>query len=96
LADAEWKQLKPLIPEALPGRRSRKTDIRAAMNAIFYLLRTGCPWRYLARRISAAENILPSVSMNGSIFIREVFWRRSKIMEDQIVMFIEPRITKLP
>jgi hypothetical protein len=28
LADAEWKQLKPLIPEALPGRRSRKTDMR--------------------------------------------------------------------
>jgi transposase len=26
-----------------------KTDMRAAMNAIFYLLRTGCPWRYLPR-----------------------------------------------
>ena len=26
-----------------------KTDMRAAMNAIFYLLRTGCPWRYLSR-----------------------------------------------
>jgi putative transposase len=24
-------------------------DMRAAMNAIFYLLRTGCPWRYLPR-----------------------------------------------
>jgi transposase len=28
---------------------TRKTDMRAAMNAIFYLLRTGCPWRYLPR-----------------------------------------------
>jgi transposase len=27
----------------------RKTDMRGAMNAIFYLLRTGCPWRYLPR-----------------------------------------------
>ena len=25
----------------------RKTDMRSAMNAILYLLRTGCPWRYL-------------------------------------------------
>ena len=25
------------------------TDMRAALNAIFYLLRTGCPWRYLPR-----------------------------------------------
>jgi transposase len=32
-----------------PGGRPPKTDIRAAMNAILYLLRTGCPWRYLPR-----------------------------------------------
>jgi transposase len=30
-----------------PGRRPRKTNVRAAMNAILYLLRTGSPWRYL-------------------------------------------------
>ena len=49
LRDAEWTRLAPLIPEASPGGRPRKTDMRAAMNAIFYLLRTGCPWRYLPR-----------------------------------------------
>src|SRR5262249_50659725 len=49
LRDAEWTRLEPLIPEALPGGRPRKTDMRAAMNAILYLLRTGCPWRYLPR-----------------------------------------------
>jgi transposase len=32
----------------LPGR-PRKTDMPAAMNAILYLLCTGCPWRYLPR-----------------------------------------------
>lgn len=47
LTDAEWGHLAPLIPPASPGGRPRKTDMRAAMNAIFYLLRTGCPWRYL-------------------------------------------------
>lgn len=49
LTDAEWGYLAPLIPPASPGGRPRKTDMRAAMNAIFYLLRTGCPWRYLPR-----------------------------------------------
>ena len=49
LRDAEWARLAPLIPEASPGGRPRKTDMRAAMNGIFYLLRTGCPWRYLPR-----------------------------------------------
>src|SRR5580698_7186076 len=47
LSDQEWRRLSPLIPPADPGGRPRKTDMRAAMNAILYLLRTSCPWRYL-------------------------------------------------
>jgi len=49
LRDAEWAWLEPRIPPASPGGRPRKTGMRAAMNAILYLLRTGCPWRYLPR-----------------------------------------------
>jgi transposase len=49
LRDAEWARLEPLIPQASPGGRPRKTDKRAAIDAILYLLRTGCPWRYLPR-----------------------------------------------
>ena len=49
LREAEWARLEPLIPGAKPGGRPRKTDMRAAINAILYLLRTGCPWRYLPR-----------------------------------------------
>jgi transposase len=45
----EWARMEPMIPPARPGGRPRKTDMRAAMNAILYLLRTGCPWRYLPR-----------------------------------------------
>jgi putative transposase len=41
--------LEPLIPPATPGGRTRKSDMREAMNAILYLLRTGCPWCYLPR-----------------------------------------------
>ena len=49
LTDAEWAVLAPLIPDAAPGGRPRKTDMRQAMNALLYLLRTGSPWRYLPR-----------------------------------------------
>ena len=49
LTDAEWARLVPLIPPGKPGGRPRTTDMRAAMNAILYLLRTSCPWRYLPR-----------------------------------------------
>ena len=49
LTDEEWARLLPLIPPATPGGRPRTTDMRAAMNALLYLFRTGCPWRYLPR-----------------------------------------------
>src|ERR1019366_628270 len=47
MTDGEWVRLEPLIPPAKPGGRPRETNMREAMNAILYLLRTGCPWRYL-------------------------------------------------
>ena len=52
LRDAEWARLAPLIPPASASGRPRKTEMRAAINAILYLLhllRTDCPWRYLPR-----------------------------------------------
>jgi transposase len=49
MTDAEWALLEPLIPPAKPGGRPRETDMHEAINAILYLLRTGCPWRYLPR-----------------------------------------------
>jgi putative transposase len=49
LTDREWEYIKPLIPAAKPGGRDRKTDMRLTINAIFYINRTGCQWRYLPR-----------------------------------------------
>ena len=47
LTEAEWTLLAPLIPVAKPGGRPRTTDMREVVNAIFYMLRGGCPWRML-------------------------------------------------
>src|SRR5260370_41278500 len=41
--------IAPYLPAARPGGRSRTTNLRAVLNAIFYLLRTGCQWRLLPR-----------------------------------------------
>jgi len=49
LTDGQWERLEPLIPAATSGRAAGKTDMRGAMNAVFYLLRPGCPGRYLPR-----------------------------------------------
>src|SRR3982075_2587100 len=53
LSDAAWALVAPLLPAARPGGRPRTTDIRAVINAIFYLLRTGCQWRLLPREFPA-------------------------------------------
>jgi putative transposase len=50
LTDREWNLIKPLIPPARPGGRRRRTDMRMGLNAIFYLDRAGCAWRYLPRQ----------------------------------------------
>lgn len=45
----EWALLCPLLPPAKPGGRPRSTDLRAVLNAIYYVLRSGCQWRLLPR-----------------------------------------------
>ena len=47
LTDAQWAMVISMIPEAKPGDRPRSVDLRVVVNAIFYLLRTGCQWRLL-------------------------------------------------
>src|SRR5580698_11637747 len=49
LTNAAWARVAPVLPAARPGGRPRTTNLRAVLNAIFYLLRTGCQWRMLPR-----------------------------------------------
>ena len=49
LSDGEYKFLKKCLPTQKPGGRPLKYERREIVNAIFYLLRTGCAWRYLPR-----------------------------------------------
>ena len=48
LSDAQWALIEPHLP-VYPGGRPRKTDLRQVVNAIFYVLRTGCQWRFLPK-----------------------------------------------
>jgi hypothetical protein len=47
LTDAEWELVAPLIAPARRGGRPRKVDVREVLNAIFYVLNTGCQWNAL-------------------------------------------------
>ena len=52
LSDDEWAFLEPLMPKS---RMSARVDDRRIMNAIFYVLRIGMPWRALPERTYQAE-----------------------------------------
>lgn len=46
LTDAQWEYLKPMLPK--PAKRGRPpTDLRQVIDAIFYVVKGGIPWRYL-------------------------------------------------
>ncbi len=49
LTDDEWAHVEPFIPPAKPGGGKRRTDMRAVMNGVMYILSTGCQWRYLPK-----------------------------------------------
>src|SRR5580700_5301207 len=51
LDDKEWELIEPLLPKGLRG--ARRVDDRRIINGIFYVLRTGCPWRDLPERYGA-------------------------------------------
>ena len=49
VTDAEWAIIAPIIPPPRQGGRHRETDMRDAMNAVRYVLRTGCQRRQLPK-----------------------------------------------
>ena len=49
VTDAEWAIISPMIPPPRRGGRHRETDMREVMNAVRYVLRTGCQWRQLPK-----------------------------------------------
>ena len=52
ISDELWERIRPLLPVHVPkphplGCHRPRVDDRKAMNAIFFVMRTGCPWKAL-------------------------------------------------
>jgi len=47
LNDKAWERIQHFFPAAKPGGRPRSVAIRDVVNAILYVLRSGCAWRLL-------------------------------------------------
>ncbi len=49
LTDEEWSLVKPLIPPAKRGGHRRTVNVREVVNAVMYILSTGCQWRAIPK-----------------------------------------------
>jgi putative transposase len=49
VTDAEWKLIARLLPKPRRVGRPREVDLRVVLNAMLYILATGCQWRALPK-----------------------------------------------
>jgi transposase len=49
LSDPEWAMIEPRLPQRNRLGRPLKTELRRVVNALLYMVRTGCQWRQLPR-----------------------------------------------
>jgi putative transposase len=57
LSDAEWECLQLHVPAPNKRGRPRTHDTREILNAIFYVLKSGCPWRLLPKDFLPWETV---------------------------------------
>jgi putative transposase len=57
LTDRQWNCIKDLIPPAKSGGRPRSLEMRAVINAILYIVVSGCQWRMLPREYPAWQSV---------------------------------------
>jgi putative transposase len=49
LSDDEWRCIRPHLPGPTGQGRPRLHGLRTILDAVFYVLKSGCPWRLLPR-----------------------------------------------
>ena len=77
LSDQEYALIQPLLPEAKPLGR-KPTDHRVILNALFYMIRCGCPWRYLPK------DFPPFTTVQNRFYA----WRDSGLWDQVVVVFV--------
>lgn len=60
MPQAMWEEIKPLLPQEKPKGKGTKggrprAEARQTMDAIFYVLRTGCQWKSLPRSLGSGS-----------------------------------------
>ena len=70
LTEAEWALVVPFVPPARRGGRKREVNVREVINAIFYVLSTGCQWNALPKDLppkSTAHDYFILLDRDGAL-----------------------------
>src|SRR3989338_5739306 len=88
IPDALWKQMEPLLPPRPKhplGCHNPRVPDRDAMNAIFFVLRTGCQWNALnATGICSSSSSSRRLTEWTNAGVFEEFWKRGLLRYDQM------------
>jgi putative transposase len=57
VSDQEWKLIEPLLPGVARTGRPRTIDLRRVINALRYLVRSGCEWRMLPNDVPPYQTV---------------------------------------
>lgn len=71
LSDAEWTAIKPMLPNK-PRGVARVND-RRVLNGIFWVLRSGAPWRDVPNNFGPPQIVLQKP------FCIRVWWRQPSL-----------------
>jgi transposase len=92
LSDEEWAIIAPLLP--VQARGARRGDDRKVLNGIFYILRTGAPWRDLPERYGPRTTVYNRYVRWGRRGIwKAVFDALAQEVKDSLI-FIDSSIVK--
>ena len=92
LSDEEWAVIAPLLPKNVRG--PRRQDDRRVLNGIFYILRTGAPWRDLPERYGPRTTVYNRYVRWGERGVwKGIFDALAEEVEDSL-LFIDASIVK--
>jgi transposase len=57
MTDEQWELIQSLLPPDKKTGRPRTTDLRAVVNAIFYIVVAGCAWRMLPKDFPPCKTV---------------------------------------
>lgn len=83
--DAEWQMIAPYMPPQPNHGRRRRTDLRAVIDALFYLLQSGCQWGLLPKEFppkSTVHYYFKRFSQDGTwARVHDALYRQTRALE---------------